>query len=425
MPTQPPRGHLPAYIAPLYVLARALHEVFPAEGLPTFDLKPFTAGPYMRPTAAATYAGERRSFSVTVSGFKPSRIGVELYLELVLRPRIVPRFLPPQLPQSSEPTNAPPTAPAAVEEQLLAFEDDEDDEWPDWPEPTPEEAAAAAAEAAERAEADERRVKRVAVTLVPPFETCLLSEHLSATARWRGLAGLPTTAHGGRTFPADAYFSFPHVAAALGKELRDVLAGGGGRAVLMEPTGDETPVPARFWRSEAAEAVLAGEVNTVVPLDGREATGAVWFDEVALDAAWRQLRGTAAASVKPTRPAEKKSEEAPARRRREPPHTAVPQPTAWMVFMQEIALEFGYSGGRPVGPHRFTKEQLAAQLRTRWPDELGEWSQNYAESLAAFILHPSNRKLGNADNTTKAEKERTQAMLQAEKEKIAGKKTRR
>lgn len=424
MPAQPPRGHLPAYIAPLYVLARALHEAVPTEGLPTFDLKPFSAGPYLTPTAAATYADERRSFSLTVSGFKPSRIGVELYLELVLRPRIVPRSLPPQLPQSSKPANAPPTAPPAVEEQLPAFED-EDDEWPDWPEPTPEEATAAAEEAAERAEADERRVKRVAVTLVPPFETCLLSEHLSATARWRGLAGLPTTAHGGRTFPADAHFSFPDVAAALGKELRDVLAAGGGRAVLMEPTGDETPVPARFWRSEAAEAVLAGEVDTVVPLDGREATGAVWFDEVALDAAWRQLRGTVAASVKPVRPVEKKSEETPARRRRDPPHTAVPQPTAWMIFMQEIALEFGYSGGRPFGPHRFTKEQLAARLRTRWPDELGEWSQNYAESLAAFILHPSNRKLGNADNTTKAEKERTQAMLQAEKEKIAGKKTRR
>lgn len=423
MPAHPPRGHFPACIAPLYVLARALHETVPAEGLPTFDLKPFSAGPYLTPTAAATYAGERRSFSLTVSGFKPSRIGVQLYLELRLRPRIVPRSLPPQVPQLPRPGAEPPAAPPAVEEHLPALEED-DDEWLDWPEPTPEEAAAAAAEAAQRAEADERRVKRVAVTLVPPFETCVLSEHLSATARWRGLAALPTTAYSGRTFPADAHFSFPRVAVALGRELRDVLAAGGGRAVLMEPTGDQTPVPARFWRSEAAEAVLAGEVDTVVPLDGREATGAVWFDEVALDAAWRQLRGTAAASVKPVRPAEKKPEETPARRK-EPPHTAVPQPTAWMVFMQEIALEFGYSGGRPFGPHRFTKEQLAAQLRTRWPDELGEWSQNYAESLAAFILHPSNRKLGNADNTTKAEMERTRAMLQAEKGKIAGKRTRR
>lgn len=424
MPAQPPRGHLPAYIAPLYVVARALHEAFPAEGLPTFDLAPFSAGPYLTPTAAATYDGERRSFSLTVSGFKPSRIGVELYLELVLRPRIVPRRLPSQglkLPK-------PAAAPSDVEEPSPATEEGEG---PHNPEPTAKEAAAAVAaaeeEAAEeaaaiaRAEAEERRVKRVAVTLVSPYETCLLSEHLSATARWRGLRGLPSTAYGGRTFPDDAYFSFPRVAAALGRELRDVLAVSGGRAVLMEPTGDQTPVPARFWHSEAAEAVLAGEIDIVVPLEGgREATGAIWFDEVALDAAWRQLRGTAAALVKPQRPAEKEPEPA-ARKRKESPHTAVPQPTPWMIFMQEVALEFGYSGGKPVGQYRLTRDELAKMLRTRWPDELGAWSIPYAEALAAFILHPSNRKLGESEATTKAKKQIAQEELAAKKEKSARK----
>ncbi|PNB46278.1 hypothetical protein C1X73_34790, partial [Pseudomonas sp. FW305-130] len=72
----------------------------------------------------------------------------------------------------------------------------------------------------DRAEAEERRSNPVAVMLVPPFETCLLSEHLSATARWRDLRALPRTAHGGRTFPKDAVFRLPSVAARLVDELR-------------------------------------------------------------------------------------------------------------------------------------------------------------------------------------------------------------
>ncbi|WHQ68623.1 hypothetical protein [Methylorubrum extorquens] len=408
MPVQPPRGHFPACIAPLYVLARALHDAFPSKEKAKFDLKPFSSKIILKPTATALHNGELRNFNLTVSGFTPSRIGVEVHLDLTLAPRIVPRSLPPSPRMRKEASHEP-----MIEAQPPAVVEAEDDE-NEWLEEDPEEAAASAAATAARAEADERRPKRATVLLAPPFDTCLKSEHLSAAARWRGLLGLPQTARGGRTLSTPVAFKLPSVQVMLVEEMRDVLAEGGGRAILLEAAGDVTPVPARYWRSEAAEAVLAAGVRTVVPLEsGREATGTIWFDEVALDAAWRQMRSTAAALVKPGEPAEKR-----------PTHTAVPQPTPWMIFMQQIALEFGYSGGRPVGPNRLSREELTERIRTRWPKVLGDWSETYAQALAAFVLHPSNRKAGNPNATTKSERERTQARLAAEKEKIAGMKIR-
>ena len=418
MPIHPPRGHLPACIAPLYILARALHDGFPAEGLPEIDLRPFSKAVFQPLSADATYRGERRWFDVKVSGFRPSRIDVELLLDLVLKPKSV--RIPPPPPR----LRAAPPPPIVAEPPPRVDDEDEDEEGPDWPEPTPEELKAAK-DAAEKAAAEEEtRPKRAAITLVPPYGTCLLPEHLSATARWRGWAGIPPTGRAGRTFPADGTFRAPSIAAALVAELRNVLADGGGRAALIEQTGMKTAVPAYFWTSDAAEAVLAAEVDTAVRLEGgREIVGTIWFDEVALDAAWRQLRSTAAALVKPVWPLKEEAGSAPEKRKKkEPPHTAVPQPTLWMVFMQEIALEFGYSGGRPVGSYRFTRDQLAAQLRTRWPKELGDWSQTYAEALAAFILHPNNRKEGNPNRTTKQDREQTQAKIVAGKTKSAGRK---
>lgn len=426
MPIQPPRGHLPAYIAPLYVLARALHDGFPTEGLSKVDLRPFSKGLFQPLSASGTYRGEPRWFDVKVSGFRPSQVGVEVLLELVLRPR-----RPKKAPLTSQrahlhaprfpPVVAEPPPPEIVEGEHL----DGPVEQPGQLELTPEElaiareialeaATEAAAEEAEKkaAAAEEARPKEAAMMLVPPYETCLLSEHLSATARWRGMAGIPRTGHGGHTFPGDADLRAPAIAAALVAEFRNVLADGGGRAVLIERSGKKTPVPNYFWTSAAAKSALTAEGDVVVEFDDdRRISGSIWFDVVALDAAWRRIRGIEATTEKRVPPVKLRTE----------PLMAVPQPTPWMIFMQEVALEFGYSGGKPTGKFELTRDQLAGLLRTRWPDELGAWSTPYAEALAAFILHPSNRKLGEAKATTAVDNQIAREELAAKKKRSAGK----
>jgi hypothetical protein len=410
MSIQPPRGHLPAYIAPLYVLARALHDGFPTKGLPKVDLRPFSNGLFQPLSASGTYRGEHRWFDVKVSGLRPSQVGVEVLLELVLRPRRQ-RKAPPRSLQALPHAAPPPPVVAAPPPPAVAEGEhhDQPTEQPGQIELTPEELeiameialevateAEAEEDAKKKAAAEEARPKEAAMMLVPPYETCLLSEHLSATARWRGMAGIPRTGHGGHTFPADADLRAPAIAAALVAEFRNVLADGGGQAVLIERTGKKTPVPDYFWTSAAAKSALTAEGDVVVEFDDdHQISGSIWFDVVALDAAWRRIRGIEATKEKRVPPVKLRTE----------PLMAVPQPTPWMIFMQEVALEFGYSGGKPTGKYELTRDQLAGFLRTRWPDELGAWSTPYAEALAAFILHPSNRKLGEAKATTAVDNE--------------------
>ena len=244
-------------------------------------------------------------------------------------------------------------------------------------------------EAPQPPEPEEPAVPAV-VTLVPPYDTCLLSESLSPTARWRGFMGIPRSAFAGRSFPDDGQFSFPRVAKELGRVLREALAAGAARADLLEDEGDRTPVPPRFWLTEAAEAVLASDVETSVKVPGRRAVGHVWFDGVALEAAWAAIWDTTAVLMEPSKDL----------RTRRGTSAPIPRPTPWMVFMQQIAQELGYSGGFPHGQYDLTGEDIGHYIQHRLkemdPQEnyLGEVSRDYARAMGAFISHPSRRSAG-------------------------------
>lgn len=357
MSAQPPDGHYPACILPLYILARALSEAFPDTGQPTFDLRPYSDVTYTRPFATMPHEGQRRSFDIVVADFSPSRIGVELDLQLRLKTRPTPRLTPLPIPRAAQPDGLAATPPEA---------------------PRPE------------AEGD-RRPDRVAVMLIPPFTECLLSEHLSATARWRDLRSIPRKPHSGRTFPEGCTFSFPRVAKALGAALREALAAGAAHAEMLEDTGVMTPVPAYFWRKDEAAAVLAADVQATMSVrGGRKATGTISFHGVALEPAWRGIWEDAASRMAPAKdPKLRTGTFAP-----------VPRPTPWMVFMQQIARELGYSGGFPYGNLDLSGDDIGYYIQHRLEEmdpevnAIGIISREYARAMAAFILHPSKRSAG-------------------------------
>ncbi|GJD73595.1 hypothetical protein [Methylobacterium goesingense] len=355
MSLQLPKGYVPTCIAPLFVVARTLQGHAPVAGPRTLNIS--SLGIYGSSLITVPGRGRRVSYNLVVREVAASHIGVELVLEARDIPQPEPRLLP--RPRIPVPMRAPEPQPGevAVAEIEAADEDDGDVEGEDaFAEPP-------------RPFQPLRCPATISVTLVPPYRSALLSEHLSASARALGLAGLA------RPLPKGVSVSFPSMADMLGAELREILIEGGGSAALVdERTGTLIDIPPGFWRTDAAGVALASdEMVTMISPQAGEVRGRACIGPRQLEAAWlavhERLFGPAPVQVPPLR-------------------------TPGIILLERVAHELSYVNGAPERWH-LKLDHIAAWVQVSWnADELGPYRQGMGTAAARLIALPQHLRVG-------------------------------
>lgn len=223
-------------------------------------------------------------------------------------------------------------------------------------------------------------VDRLRVVLRHPVSGCLskkrVRDNLNATGLIAAFAPLPD----------DFELSISPIEETVVSRFRQALALGLLKASLVYDRHRIAPIPADFWRTDAALPLMTEKAITSLEVEGRPVQGHVFVDLQHLRADWRrafsQLPSSSFLAA-----AEFCSGDIP----------PLPLATPYIAFLEKVASALGYVGGVPTR-WDLSIEQIAQYIERRWNTEevgkLGAYVTGMGTAMARLIANPGVLKPG-------------------------------
>nr|WP_137831773.1 hypothetical protein [Methylobacterium sp. L1A1] len=213
-------------------------------------------------------------------------------------------------------------------------------------------------------------IDSIRVELRPPYRGCTspgnLKQNSISYARERN-----------KLLYANYSIHFPNFEESIVHYMRQALSHGRIKSVIIDDDGNLFDVPGAFWRTSKAERILQHEHPVIINIDGTQRLGYVFVDLNQLITSWQTSY-------------ERHQEITPVAKL-----ISDMTPSPYISLMMECTAHFGLINGRSANNSYVKKEQIENWIKSKWKEELGNYSETLASYMATLIRHPEASKGGN------------------------------